>query len=332
MARRSADRRSRTSELLGVSPRDRGGPRVDRESGRGAVRGAGRRRERIGQGTGRTDAAQARCASRPPVLHAELRGAAGRPRRIGTVRSCAWRLHRRGWRTARACSRTRTPARCFSTKSASCRRGHRPSCCAPFRRARSGGSGRTSAGGSTCGWSRRPIATFAPRRRPAGSGPTCCIGSTSSASRCLRCASVGTTSRCWPSTSGAKRRERVGSRATLSAATLSALARYDWPGNIRELQNVLASLAVRCPKRGVVPPSALPPQFGERQLAGSFRLESARRTFDQSFVRAALVRAGGQRSRAAEELGVSRQGLAKLIARLEIEDGIEAQRRRAVQD
>src|SRR6476620_4310804 len=62
---------------------------------------------------------------------------------------------------------------------------------------------------------------------------------------------------------------RIGSRATLSASTLSALARYAWPGNIRELQNVLASLAVRCPKRGIVPPSALPPQFGERDLSQS---------------------------------------------------------------
>jgi len=114
--------------------------------------------------------------------------------------------------------------------------------------------------------------------------------------------------------------QRIGSRATLSAATLSALAHYSWPGNIRELQNVLASLAVRCPKRGIVPPSTLPPQFGERDLSQSFKLESARRTFERSFVRAALVRAGGHRTRAAQELGVSRQGLAKLLARLEIDE------------
>jgi DNA-binding NtrC family response regulator len=106
----------------------------------------------------------------------------------------------------------------------------------------------------------------------------------------------------------------------LSASTLSALARYSWPGNIRELQNVLASLAVRCPKRGIVSPAALPPQFGDLDRSQSFRLESARRTFDRSFIRAALVRAGGHRTRAAEELGLSRQGLAKLLARLEIED------------
>jgi two-component system nitrogen regulation response regulator NtrX len=116
---------------------------------------------------------------------------------------------------------------------------------------------------------------------------------------------------------------RVGSRATLAAVTLGALGRYDWPGNVRELQNVLASLAVRSPRRGVVPPSALGPQFGQRGFTEASRLDEARRTFEERFVRAALVRNGGQRMRAAAELGVTRQGLTKLMARLGIteEDG-----------
>jgi DNA-binding NtrC family response regulator len=111
---------------------------------------------------------------------------------------------------------------------------------------------------------------------------------------------------------------RVGSSATLGASTLAALARHDWPGNVRELQNVLAALAVRTPKRGVVPPSALPPQFGERGAAERWSLDEARRTFEVSFVRAALVRTGGHRGRAAAELGVTRQGLTKLMNRLGI--------------
>jgi DNA-binding NtrC family response regulator len=112
--------------------------------------------------------------------------------------------------------------------------------------------------------------------------------------------------------------ERIGSRAMLSAHTVGALARYDWPGNVRELQNVLAALAVRAPRRGVVPPSALPPAFGMPPAAGSLRLGDARRTFEERFIRAALARTGGHRARAAEELGLSRQGLAKLMSRLQI--------------
>ncbi len=111
---------------------------------------------------------------------------------------------------------------------------------------------------------------------------------------------------------------RIGSRAALGAAASAALARYDWPGNVRELQNVLAALAVRSPKRGVVPPTALPPQFGQTRQTETWRLEEARRTFEERFIRAALVRTGGRRTEAAAELGVTRQGLTKLMRRLGI--------------
>jgi transcriptional regulator with PAS, ATPase and Fis domain len=113
---------------------------------------------------------------------------------------------------------------------------------------------------------------------------------------------------------------RVGSRATLGAATVAALARYDWPGNVRELQNILAALAVRTPKRGIVPPTALPPQLADSRQPEAWRLDEARRTFEERFVRAALVRTGGHRGRAAEELGVTRQGLTKLMTRLGISE------------
>jgi transcriptional regulator with PAS, ATPase and Fis domain len=102
--------------------------------------------------------------------------------------------------------------------------------------------------------------------------------------------------------------------------TLAALARYPWPGNVRELQNVLAALAVRCPRRGVIPPTALPPCFTAATHDASQRLDEARRTFEERFIRAALARAGGHRTRAAQEIGVSRQGLTKLMARLGIVD------------
>jgi DNA-binding NtrC family response regulator/tetratricopeptide (TPR) repeat protein len=111
---------------------------------------------------------------------------------------------------------------------------------------------------------------------------------------------------------------RLGSRATLSAAAVAALAGYGWPGNVRELQNVLAALVVRVGRRGVVAPEALPPQFGEHCEGPSCRLEHARRVFEERFVRAALVRTGGRRAQAAAELGITRQGLTKLMTRLGI--------------
>ena len=118
--------------------------------------------------------------------------------------------------------------------------------------------------------------------------------------------------------------QRVGSRATLGTAALAALARYHWPGNVRELQNVLASLAVRSPKRGVVPPAALPVGVTECGEPDAVTLDEGRRTFELRFVRAALARAGGHRGRAASALGVTRQGLTKLMNRLGLSESVRA--------
>jgi DNA-binding NtrC family response regulator/tetratricopeptide (TPR) repeat protein len=113
---------------------------------------------------------------------------------------------------------------------------------------------------------------------------------------------------------------RLGSRATLAPGTLAALARYDWPGNVRELQNVMAALAVAAGRRGSVGPERLPSAIaGQAASVRGASLDEARRLFETRFVRAALARAGGQRARAAKELGLTRQGLTKLLARLGIE-------------
>jgi transcriptional regulator with PAS, ATPase and Fis domain len=113
---------------------------------------------------------------------------------------------------------------------------------------------------------------------------------------------------------------RVESRCTLAPATLAALARYDWPGNVRELQNVMAALAVAVGRRGSVGPERLAGIIAGQVFATTApNLEEARRVFEARFVRAALARAGGRRAQAASDLGLTRQGLAKLMARLGIE-------------
>ena len=109
--------------------------------------------------------------------------------------------------------------------------------------------------------------------------------------------------------------------ARLSRDTMAALASHEWPGNVRELQNVLAALAVHAPPEGEVGPDLLP--SGLRRAVEERRptLAEARRAFERAFVRAALIRTNGQRRRAARELGMSRQGLSKLIDRLGIDAG-----------
>ncbi len=111
---------------------------------------------------------------------------------------------------------------------------------------------------------------------------------------------------------------RAGKRATLAGATLAALSRYHWPGNVRELQNMTARLVVAAPRRGTVGPEALPALIREHAATRPETLAAARSAFERRFVRAALARTGGRPGAAADELGLSRQGLAKLIKRLEI--------------
>jgi transcriptional regulator with PAS, ATPase and Fis domain len=114
--------------------------------------------------------------------------------------------------------------------------------------------------------------------------------------------------------------ERIGSRAVLGQSALAALARYDWPGNVRELQNALTALVVDVRSRGVVGAAQLPAAIvraGHGEASES--LESARCKFEERFVRAALARAAGHRGHTAAALGLSRQGLAKLMQRLRLD-------------
>jgi transcriptional regulator with PAS, ATPase and Fis domain len=111
---------------------------------------------------------------------------------------------------------------------------------------------------------------------------------------------------------------RVGTRATLGDDVVAALARYDWPGNVRELQNVIASLAVHGPRRGRLPPSLLPAHIAGAAAHTASGFDEAKLDFERRFIRAALARAGGRKTTAAAQLGVSRQGLTKIIKRLGI--------------
>jgi DNA-binding NtrC family response regulator len=112
---------------------------------------------------------------------------------------------------------------------------------------------------------------------------------------------------------------RVDSKATLGPDALAALSRYDWPGNVRELQNAIAWLAVHAPRRGRIGAGLLPSRLASSMPLATGTFEAAREDFERRFVRAALAQTGGRRAAAAEVLGVSRQGLAKMLRRLRIE-------------
>ncbi len=113
---------------------------------------------------------------------------------------------------------------------------------------------------------------------------------------------------------------RVGSRATLAPDALAALARYAWPGNVRELQNAIAWLAVHAPQRGRVGAAALPASIATTAPADGLTFEAAREEFERRFLVSALARANGHRTTAAAAMGLTRQGLAKMIRRLNVDE------------
>jgi DNA-binding NtrC family response regulator len=119
--------------------------------------------------------------------------------------------------------------------------------------------------------------------------------------------------------------ERVASRAVLGRDAVEALTGYDWPGNVRELQNVMAAMAVSAPRDGRIGARYLPPPLAAAvpRDAAPLRLEAMRREWERQAVLAALARTAGHRGRAARELGLSRQGLLKLMVRV----GVPVRRR-----
>jgi transcriptional regulator with PAS, ATPase and Fis domain len=110
----------------------------------------------------------------------------------------------------------------------------------------------------------------------------------------------------------------VGTSARLTHGVLAALARYHWPGNVRELQNVMSALAVAAPSRGHVRTPLLPPVIAGATTVTCARLADARAQFERRATESALARSGGSRTRAARELGLSRQGLLKMMSRLRL--------------
>jgi two-component system response regulator PilR (NtrC family) len=112
-----------------------------------------------------------------------------------------------------------------------------------------------------------------------------------------------------------KFREQMGKNvANISQEAMAYLERYDWPGNIRELENIIER-AVALESSAAILPDSLPPQLrglpaknGQTvtQLPDAgFDLEAHVENMERDYIAQALKRAGGKQSKAAELLGMS---------------------------
>jgi len=110
----------------------------------------------------------------------------------------------------------------------------------------------------------------------------------------------------------------------LSPAALGVLTRQDWPGNVRELENAIKRALVVCRGDTITPghlglggppeaPAAgrMPPYEAEKQQA----IES----FQETYIRNALRRTGGNVTRAADLCGLTRAAFQRIMKKLAID-------------
>lgn len=106
----------------------------------------------------------------------------------------------------------------------------------------------------------------------------------------------------------------------LTDEAMARLIAYPFPGNVRELENIIERAFILCQEthigREQLPPSVLEaPQVTGAQTRPSTSLDSAER----NAIRAALERHGGNRTHAAAELGIHRATLIRKLSRLRID-------------
>jgi DNA-binding NtrC family response regulator len=122
------------------------------------------------------------------------------------------------------------------------------------------------------------------------------------------------------------RRNKVTSLAT---ETQEVFRKYDWPGNVRELRNVIEraliledadEITTEYLPGGLLAPARIAQSATERSNEARFVLPEHGISLDEaelSFVRQAIQRSGGNQTRAAELLGISRDQLRYRLKKLE---------------
>ena len=117
----------------------------------------------------------------------------------------------------------------------------------------------------------------------------------------------------------------------LSADALATLEAYDWPGNVRQLRNVIERVMILAPsdRLGQIDVDMLPNevaggQYGSSNPATSLMgapLREARENFEREYLRVQIRRFSGNVSRTATFIGMERSALHRKLKLLGIADG-----------
>ena len=107
----------------------------------------------------------------------------------------------------------------------------------------------------------------------------------------------------------------------IDTAALELLVRHPWPGNVRELENEIERSHILAGEGGNISVRCLSPSIREsferaihpRAVSSPVTLKSATESVEKSMIQEALESCRGNRSLAAKQLGLSRQGLINKI-------------------
>src|SRR5262249_5347390 len=99
---------------------------------------------------------------------------------------------------------------------------------------------------------------------------------------------------------------------TLAAEALAALKDYGWPGNVREIRNLMARVAMTA-MGTEIGPEDLPPELQLRKQSAVADADYSLERLEQEVIFHALANAAGRRDRAAAMLGISRRTLTRRL-------------------
>ena len=97
----------------------------------------------------------------------------------------------------------------------------------------------------------------------------------------------------------------------VSARAMSLLLDYHWPGNVRELQNAVQFAFVKC-SAGTLDADDLPIEL--REIENSRIRRGPAKKLNSEGVRAAIIKTGGNKAKAAKLLGVGRATLYRFLS------------------
>jgi len=114
-----------------------------------------------------------------------------------------------------------------------------------------------------------------------------------------------------------------------TAEARALLRRYPWPGNVRELRNEVLRMVALADGDMLGPeltsPALRAPRPARSRCGGTLTLKERVEEFEAGIIADALTRHGGNISRAADELGLSRVGLRGKMARYGLEKHVPVQ-------